>query len=95
MDMNSEFMKKNINYVLPAVGIGIFILLYLLGVWFFQSHFVPNTNVGAISVSQLSLENGQAHIQKELTKQQMMLVELILILLKSAMEKCLRPTGWK
>lgn len=73
--MNSEFMKKNINYVLPAVGIGIFILLYLLGVWFFQSHFVPNTNVGAISVSQLSLENGQAHIQKELTKQQMMLVE--------------------
>ena len=64
--MNTEFIKKNIKYVLPAIGIGIFILLYLLGVWFFQSHFVPNTKVGAISVSQLTLENAQAHIQKEL-----------------------------
>lgn len=75
MVMNTEFIKKNIKYVLPAIGIGIFILLYLLGVWFFQSHFVPNTKIGAISVSQLTLENAQAHIQKELEEQQVMLTE--------------------
>ncbi|MGO4928618.1 L,D-transpeptidase family protein [Fundicoccus sp. Sow4_F4] len=73
--MNTEFIKKHIKYVLPAVGIGIFILLYLLGIWFFQSHFVPNTKVGAISVSQLTLENAQAHVQKELEEQQVMLTE--------------------
>ncbi len=73
--MNSEFIKKNIKFILPGIGIGIFILLYLLGVWFFQSHFVPNTKVGAISVSQMTLEHAQEHIQQELEEQQMLLVE--------------------
>lgn len=73
--MNTEFFKKKAKIMLPLVGIGIFILLYLLGVWFFQTHFVPNTKIGAISVSQLTLENAEASIQKELEEQQMMLTE--------------------
>lgn len=75
VEMNTEFIKKNIKYLLPAAGIGVFLLLYLLGIWFFQSHFVPNTKVGAISVSQMSLENAQTHVQEALEKQQILLAE--------------------
>ena len=73
--MNPEFIKKHIKIIFPAIGVSILLFLYLLGVWFFTNHFVPNTKVGSISISQLTVKNAQETIQTELEKSQVILTE--------------------
>lgn len=64
-----EIKRVNKYYIVIAVVIAIIILIYLLGVVFFNSHFLPNTYAGPVNVSQLTSENALEKVDTEIKNQ--------------------------
>lgn len=74
--MNREiFQKYRKSIIISGLVIIALLLIYLIGFWFFQTRFVPNTKLGDISIGQLSKPAARQRIQSELDSYQLYLGE--------------------
>lgn len=73
LDIQSLLRRLNKGAVL--IGLGAFAFVYLLGVLYFQSHFVPNTRVGARSIAFSTKQKALETLQTDLDAYEVELVE--------------------
>ena len=72
--MTQELLKKP-KLLSAGIGIGGLLLVYIIGLLYFQSHFLPGTSLGNQSIAFQSPEGAAKGLQDKLSQYQVELVE--------------------